>query len=308
MANACPASPASTLDAECPREQSKYASAMSLPVPVPEPKPIPYPPRKFLVGNLFDLDPSRGVQCLHEIGERPEFRDIYELKIMGQAFAIAGSYKMAKVLCDETRFKKNAHRPIMLLRDMLGDGLFTALDEEESWAIAHRILLPAFGPLSLKKMQPMMVDTLTQMLMHWEHNSAPFDIVDQSTRLTLDTIGLCAFRFRFNSFHSERVHPFVENLMKVLVQIDERSKFPDGLLKLRYFANKKYYGAIQEMFDIVDELVAERKRDPYPDAGDLLNTMLHDKDPKTGKGLSDENIRYQVITFLSAGGFHRRRR
>lgn len=301
MSNVCPASASASTLEQCPvsGEQSKYASAMELPQ---ETKPIPYPPRKFIVGNLFDLDPTRGVQCIHEIGERPEFRDIYELKIMGQAFSIAGSYKMARALCDETRFKKNAHRPIMLLRDMLGDGLFTALDEEESWEIAHRILLPAFGPLSLKKMQPMMVDTLTQMLMHWEHTAGtPFDIVDQFTRLTLDTIGLCAFRFRFNSFHSEKVHPFVDNLMKVLVQIDERSKFPDGLLKLRYFANKKYYGAIQEMFDMCDQLIAERKRNPYPDAGDLLNTMLHDKDSKTGKGLTDENIRYQVITFLSAG-------
>ena len=30
------------------------------------------------------------------------------------------------------------------------------------------------------------------------------------TRLTLDTIGLCGFDYRFNWFYRERLHPFVE--------------------------------------------------------------------------------------------------
>jgi cytochrome P450/NADPH-cytochrome P450 reductase len=29
--------------------------------------------------------------------------------------------------------------------------------------------------------------------------------------------------------------------------------------------------------------------------------MLNGRDPKTGEGLSDENIMYQLITFLIAG-------
>lgn len=34
---------------------------------------------------------------------------------------------------------------------------------------------------------------------------------------------------------------------------------------------------------------------------DLLDTMLKGRDPKTGKGLTPENIRYQLVTFLIAG-------
>lgn len=37
------------------------------------------------------------------------------------------------------------------------------------------------------------------------------------------------------------------------------------------------------------------------DHGDLLDTMLKGRDPKTGKGLTPENIRYQLVTFLIAG-------
>jgi hypothetical protein len=34
---------------------------------------------------------------------------------------------------------------------------------------------------------------------------------------------------------------------------------------------------------------------------DLLDRLLSGRDPKTGQGLSDENVMYQLITFLIAG-------
>jgi len=46
--------------------------------------------------------------------------------------------------------------------------------------------------------------------------------------------------------------------------------------------------------------VKERK-ESGEDKGDLLDTMLKGRDPKTGAGLSSENIRYQLVTFLIAG-------
>lgn len=58
---------------------------------------------------------------------------------------------------------------------------------------------------------------------------------------------------------------------------------------------------IAELFRYCDEIVAERRANPDPFAKDLLNNMILDKDPKTGESLSDENIRFQVITFLIAG-------
>jgi cytochrome P450 len=35
--------------------------------------------------------------------------------------------------------------------------------------------------------------------------------------------------------------------------------------------------------------------------GDLLDLMLAGKDPQTGLSLDEENIRYQLLTFLIAG-------
>jgi cytochrome P450/NADPH-cytochrome P450 reductase len=66
-------------------------------------------------------------------------------------------------LCDETRFKKSIQAEVAEARLAAGDGLFTAKNEEVNWSIAHRILMPAFGPVSIQGMFDEMYDVLTQM-------------------------------------------------------------------------------------------------------------------------------------------------
>ncbi|MCY8174102.1 bifunctional cytochrome P450/NADPH--P450 reductase CypB, partial [Bacillus inaquosorum] len=55
------------------------------------------------------------------------------------------------------------------------------------------------------------------------------------------------------------------------------------------------------MKSLVDRMIAERKENPDENIKDLLSLMLYAKDPVTGETLDDENIRYQIITFLIAG-------
>lgn len=43
------------------------------------------------------------------------------------------------------------------------DGLFTAHNDEPNWAIAQRILMPAFGPVGIQRMFPEMHEIATQL-------------------------------------------------------------------------------------------------------------------------------------------------
>ena len=55
------------------------------------------------------------------------------------------------------------------------------------------------------------------------------------------------------------------------------------------------------MFEVADTIIAERKQSgPEGKKNDLLK-MLDGIDPVSREGLSDENIRFQMITFLIAG-------
>ena len=52
---------------------------------------------------------------------------------------------------------------------------------------------------------------------------------------------------------------------------------------------------------MIDDLIADRRRDQDLDDQDLLGIMLSSSDPETGQRLQDRNIRYQILTFLVAG-------
>jgi cytochrome P450 / NADPH-cytochrome P450 reductase len=55
------------------------------------------------------------------------------------------------------------------------------------------------------------------------------------------------------------------------------------------------------MHQLCDEIVADRRKHPKPDAKDVLNDMLNTEDREEHEKLSDENIRFQMATFLVAG-------
>ncbi|OCF40576.1 hypothetical protein I317_05586 [Kwoniella heveanensis CBS 569] len=226
----------------------------------------------------------------------------YKLQLLDEV-VFTGDYELVRVLCDQTKFEKKIPRALMEVRAFAGDGLFTSFGrQEKNWNIAHRILLPAFGPLAIKKMQPQMMEMITQMLLHWEHHAGqPFEAAEAYTRLTFDTIGWCAFKYRFNLFHTENMHPFIEKMSILLAEAGNRARRPELLKKVMYRSEAEYWANIKILHDLCDEIVAQRRKNPDPEAKDLLNNMIYDVDPQTGEHLSDENIRYQMVTFLIAG-------
>lgn len=56
-------------------------------------------------------------------------------------------------ICDEKRFHKVIHGGLNQVRNGVEDGLFTARTGEHNWEVAHRVLMPAFGPLNIHSMQ-----------------------------------------------------------------------------------------------------------------------------------------------------------
>ena len=102
-----------------------------------------------------------------------------------------------------------------------GDGLFTADTSEPNWSKAHNILLQPFGNRAMTSYHPSMVDIADQLVKKWErlNGDEEIDVVHDMTALTLDTIGLCGFDYRFNSFYRRDYHPFVESLVRSLETI-----------------------------------------------------------------------------------------
>ncbi|MES2167218.1 MAG: cytochrome P450, partial [Pseudomonadota bacterium] len=264
--------------------------------------PIPHPPKKPVVGNMLSLDSSAPVQDL--VRKTKELGPIFWLDMMGQPLVIVSGFELVNELSDEKRFDKAVRGALRRVRAIGGDGLFTADTTEPNWNKAHNILLSPFGGRAMQSYHPMMVDIAEQLVKKWERLNADdeIDVVHDMTALTLDTIGLCGFDYRFNSFYREDYHPFVGALVRSLETIMMTRGLPLEGLFMR--ARRTDMAAdVAFMNNMVDEIVAERRKNAEAAAAkkDMLGAMMTGVDKVTGEQLDDVNIRYQINTFLIAG-------
>jgi cytochrome P450/NADPH-cytochrome P450 reductase len=264
--------------------------------------PIPHPPTKPVVGNLLTLDSTAPVQHLTRLVK--ELGPIFWLDMMGAPLVIVAGHDLIEELSDEKRFDKAVRGSLRRVRAVGGDGLFTADTSEPNWNKAHNILLQPFGNRAMQSYHPSMVDIAEQLVRKWErlNGDDEIDVVHDMTALTLDTIGLCGFDYRFNSFYRRDYHPFVESLVRSLETIMMTRGIPlEGLwLKKRRDTLAQDVAFMNKM---VDEIVAERRAntEAAEDKKDMLGAMMTGVDRTTGEQLDDVNIRYQINTFLIAG-------
>src|SRR6185437_6611885 len=217
---------------------------------------------------------------------------------------IASGYDIVNELSDEKRFDKAVRGSLRRVRAVGGDGLFTADTAEPNWSKAHNILMQPFGNRAMQSYHPSMVDIAEQLVKKWERLNADdeIDVVHDMTALTLDTIGLCGFDYRFNSFYRRDYHPFVESLVRSLETIMMIRGLPMENLWMQK-RRRDLAGDVAFMNRMVDEIVAERRKNAEAAEGkkDMLGAMMTGVDRASGEQLDDVNIRYQINTFLIAG-------
>lgn len=262
--------------------------------------PIPSPPGLPLLGNIFDVDPQNQNQSLSHLADI--YGPIYELRLPSGNLIVVSNHELFDEICDEKRFTKVVGGPLIELRLAIHDGLFTAHPGEHAWEIAHRTLVPSFGPLAIRDMFDEMHEILTQLVLKWARYGPDhrIDAADDFTRLTLDSIAICAMDTRFNSFYTEAVHPFVKAMQEVLLEAGRRSIRPSFVKRLMTSADKKYTDDIGVLQSTAQKIVADKRANPR-DKKSLVNAMLNGKDPKTGEKMTDESIADNMITFLIAG-------
>ena len=281
---------------------------------IPGPRGLPF------LGNVLDVladdVPILALERLADI-----YGPIYQITVKGQRGLIVSSADLLEELLDEKRFIKVP--PLALSNRPGPKGLFTARGDDPDWGQAHRILMPAFSPLSVRDMfdgtsgcvtalpnslgvvwltSTDMKDVANQLILKWARKGPENRILvtDDFTRLTLDTIALCSMAYRFNSFYQDAMHPFVDAMLNVLQENGARVTRPGFVNTLMFQKNAKLNESARFMRKVGQEIVEHRRSNPT-DKKDLLNAMIFGVDPKTGQRLRDELIIEEMITFLVAG-------
>ena len=260
---------------------------------------IPAPRRLPIVGHMHLFRPGRFIQGLMDLATR--FDGLFRLELGANIGVVVTTAALTAELSDETRFRKLLGKALLEVRNITGNGLFTARSDDPDWATAHRVLMPAFSQRAMRGYFPMMLDVVEQLAAKWDAQpGADIAVAADMTRLTMDTISLAGFGRRFDSFSSPVLHPFLAAMERVLRESMDRLTELEVTRPLRRRRTRQYEADIAAMNALVDEMVRERRAAPTA-GGDLLNLMLTAADPQTGAQLDDLNIRFQVLTFLIAG-------
>jgi cytochrome P450 / NADPH-cytochrome P450 reductase len=264
---------------------------------------FPGPRGMPVLGNLLDIDTQNPIQGLIKMAG--EYGPILKLSTPKTTAVIVSGQDLVNEVCDDARFDKYiAGGLVELSKGLAGHGLFTSSTDDPLWQRAHSILMAPFSMQAMEQYVPKMQDIADQLISKWERLN-PGDTVDvpaDATNLTLDTIALCGFGYRFNSFYRETPHPFVSAMVRTLLEAQARGRQPKIKTALRVRANRQLEDDQAYMEGLIDGILRDRKaQGDAADNSDLLGRMLEGRDPHTGEGLDDENIRNQCFTFLVAG-------
>jgi cytochrome P450 len=186
------------------------------------------------------------------------------------------------------------HYLLRLLRPLLGDGLLES--EGEFWLRQRRIMQPAFHRQRLEGYGAVAVECTRQMLAGWRDGEAR-DLHVEMMRLTLD-IAVRALLGIERAGDTEGVSKALDLLMHDFIY---RFEHPVTLpLWVPTPWNRRVAAALHFLDSLIRGLIRQRRSATGP-GDDLLSRLLHARDEEDGRGMTDQQLRDEVMTLFLAG-------
>ncbi len=193
-------------------------------------------------------------------------------------------------------------RAVDLVRPMLGDGLPMA--DGDGWLRHRRTLQPAFGQARLEQMVPVLARVAERHAARLVPG-ARLRAHDVFMRLTLETVVETMF-----SDILDEVSPTLSGALHDIERyVGRYSLLPFAVpLGLPTPDNRRFRRAIAVLDAVVYDLIDRRRRHGAggdvagtDHAQDLLGALLAARDPETGAGLTDPELRDEVLNIFYAG-------
>ncbi len=186
-----------------------------------------------------------------------------------------------------------------LVGPALGDGLLTA--EGEHWKFQRRAASPAFRIDALRAMVPAFSSSAeaTVERMKSAATRGPIDVMGEMQHATLDVIVETILGGADPGFGYDRIATTVEDYMQTMGKPDMLDMFGAPPWLPRPWGGKGRLAAAALKKSAVNAI--ERRRASGEVRNDLLGLLLAARDPETGRGLSDDELRDNVVTFIGAG-------
>jgi cytochrome P450 len=178
---------------------------------------------------------------------------------------------------------------------VLGENLLTS--EGEFWRRRRRLEQPAFQHKQIAEYAQIFTESTASMLQRWERiyqNDKPIDAHRESMHLAMDIVSRALFSTILGSEWEDAVRAFA-----VTQEWGYRRRWVRIPLVLPTPWNLRFRKACKTLDRIVYDIIAKR-RQINGNRTDLLGLLMGARD-EAGRGLSDKELRDEVLMLFSAG-------
>ncbi len=255
----------------------------------------PGPRGSKLLRTLVALqrDPLTGFQQVTR-----EYGDVVHFPLLHRSFyLVAHPEDIAHVLHENSRNYRKGTRTYAKIRGLLGDGLVTS--DGEVWQRQRQLVQPAFHHRQIAGFASIVTQMTAEALARWRERAERGEAVEvagEMAHLTLRIVGPALFGTEVGT-RKDSVGAAIN------MALEHTARRAEGLLDLGNFPTprqRRFRRALAQLDGLVSRLIAERR---HGSAGrhDLLSLLLGARGEETGQGLSDAELRDQVLTLLLAG-------
>jgi cytochrome P450 len=232
-----------------------------------------------------------------------DYGDIARIGAIGgrHAFLISRASHVQHILQENNRnyIKGDNFKEIKLI---VGDGL--VITEGDDWRRQRRLMQPAFHRQKIRDLVGSMASVVGQVRDQWAAHSLtsrePLDISSEMMKLTQRVMLRALLSVETEAANAElmaawdEVHGFLTSRLFTVVNFPVALPLPSHI---------RFRRAMKTLDDAVAEILARRHRAPDGEGpADLLSLLLAARDEATGTGMSDQELRDEVMTIF-AGGF-----
>ncbi|KAM7162949.1 cytochrome P450 4B1-like [Macrochelys suwanniensis] len=274
-------------------------------------KSFPGPPVHWLFGNVHEFS-GKGKDLDKALEWSKKYARAFPVwfgKFV--VFVSLNDADYAKAVCARGDPKDNIFYRYAL--PWIGKGLLTL--QGRKWFQHRKLLTPGFHYGVLKPYVSLITKSTQVMLDKWEH------LIDQETSvelfghlslMTLDSILKCAFSHESNC-QIDRENSYIKSVYEITFQINYRIWYLPYQIDFIYWLSRdgrRFQKACDMVHLQTDKVIKERKKSLKDERElekiqkkrhlDFLDILLCAKD-ENGAGLSDEDIRAEVDTFMFGG-------
>jgi cytochrome P450 len=254
----------------------------------PGPKGLP------IIGSVL---PALRAPLPFLLRSRAEFGDVVRFEFGPFTYYMVNDPDVVRRVLVENEKNYTKSRNYVGLRWVLGEGLL--LSEGEHWRKQRKLSQPAFHKSRLSGFADQMARTTRDMLDEWradDRGEDSFDIHRAMMRLTFRIVGLTLF-----SSDVEGDAKDVGEAMDVAMvwANDHAESFVRIPPSFPTPKNVRFRKAMKTLDGLVYRIIEERRARPHGD--DLLGMLMEAVDETTGQGMTDRQLRDEVLTMVLAG-------